>query len=216
MNNRWRLAILGVLLSASPLASQRPEVRIEAARARLEASGLPVTLIDERVAEGRAKGIPLARIAEAIERRSGALLRAGEALRPAVDRPSLAELSAGADAVEAGIPPEALRRVIARARAADRAVALAVLTFLHRQQGLPIETALERVAEAAGRGPDALRDLPARTAAARALRPGPRATGDTLANSVRQRAPARRPAVTRPENARPPAQRQPEQGGVRP
>jgi hypothetical protein len=184
-------------------AGANAEARIEAARQRVAASGLPVVLLDQRIAEGRAKGVPLNRIAEVVERRANALLAAGNALRPTVAAPSAAELGAGADAVEAGIPADALRRVIADARSDDRAVALAVLTFLHSQRGLPVETALERVREAAARGPAALRDLPARAAAARGGA-GPPANGRVRAPGERiprARPNAGNPAGTRPGNS---------------
>jgi hypothetical protein len=202
------------LLVPTQLSGQTTEARIEAARRRVSDSGLPVLLLDQKIAEGRAKGIPAQRIAEAVERRANALLQAGNALRPAVQAPSTAELSAGADAVEAGIPVNALRLAIAEARAEDRAVAIAVLTFLHRERGLPVATALARVREAAARGPAALRDLPARAGAGRgATRPNqPGATAGPPAGAGRLRAPGERLPGNRPGDGNRPQ----DQGAARP
>lgn len=140
-------------------AQQTPETRIEAAKRRAQAGGVPVALLESRVAEGRAKGVPMDRIAAAVERRATSLLRAQDAMRGARSVTS-ADLSAGADAVEAGIGEAPLREVITRARAADRPVAIAVLTYLHREQGLPVSQALARVTAALGSGSEALRNLP--------------------------------------------------------
>src|SRR5690606_3804779 len=103
--------LLGILLIPTALLAQTPESRIESARGRIAELGYPATLLDERIAEGRAKGVPMERIAAAVERRAVALHTAGTALRPFIDRPSAAELSAGADAIEAGIPPGILGRI---------------------------------------------------------------------------------------------------------
>jgi hypothetical protein len=136
-----------------------------------------VGLLEDRVAEGRAKGGPMDRIALAVERRAEALATAQSAMRPVAPRLSNADLVAGANAVESGIPAGALRQVVQNARAEDRPVAISVLTFLHLEQGMPVEQALDRVTEALARGPEALRNLPAQAAAARrgppADRPGP-------------------------------------------
>lgn len=154
------LALALVLAPASLGAQQSPEARIDAAKRRAQDAGVPAALLENRVAEGRAKGVPMDRIAAAVERRAASLVRAGEVLRgaPGVTE---ADLSAGADAVEAGIGEEPLRQVIARARTGDRPVAIAVLTYLHRERGLPVGQALARVSTALEAGPEALRELPA-------------------------------------------------------
>ena len=210
--------VLMLLLPATQLAGQADagpsaQARIEAARQRIIASGVPVGLIDQRIAEGRAKGATSERIAEVVERRVEALLSAGAALRPTVARPSAAELGAGADALEAGIPADALRRAVADARVDDRAIALAVLTYLYRERGLPVETALQNVREAAAQGPAALRDLPAR-AADRARGAGAGASGPPAG---RGRVPGERNAGARgnPGNRGNPDPRPNEPGGPR-
>lgn len=177
MKNRIPVIVLMVLLLPASLAAQEdPAARVRAAIDRAEATGIPVSLLEARVAEGRAKGVPMDRIAAAVERRAAALASARRAMSG--ERPlSEGELAAGADAVESGIAGEALRAVIQRARTEDGAVALAVLTFLHREHGVPVEQALARVTEALDRGPEALRSLPAQAAAARGRRGPPGAGG---------------------------------------
>lgn len=168
MNRYATIALAALLLAPGALASQgTPDARVRSAMERVAAAGVPVSLLEARVAEGRAKGIPMGRIAVAVERRADALIRARDAMSGARGLTE-ADLAAGADAVEAGIEGGALRAVIDQARAEDRPVAIAVLTYLHREQGIPVDQALARVGEALSQGPEALRSLPARAAAARA------------------------------------------------
>lgn len=151
---------------ATAWSQQSPGERIEAAFERATAAGIPTSLLETRVAEGRAKGVPMERIAAAVEMRATALTRARDAMSSARGM-SAADLAAGADAIEAGIEAGALRSVIRQARNEDRPVAIAVLTYLHREEGLPVEQALARVSDALQRGPEALRSLP-QSATARA------------------------------------------------
>lgn len=159
--------VLAMVLWAAPMgleAQQRsPEARIEAARRQAQGGGIPVALLDNLIAQGRAKGAPMDRIAVAVERRAVALTRAHDAMRGARGL-TAADLAAGADAVEAGIEEGSLRTLIGRAKAEDRPVAIAVLTYLHRE-GMPVDNALERVSDALAKGPDALRELPAQARA---------------------------------------------------
>ena len=166
-----RRFVLAALLLFAPLswaaAQGTPERRIEAARQRAASAGIPVALLDGKVAEGRAKGVPADRIAAAVERRLASLQRARDAMagQPPAVALTAADLTVGADAVEAGVDPGVLGR-LARAAAPDRrAVAIAVLTELV-QQGLASETALQRVAAALARGPEELRRLPGEQGAA--------------------------------------------------
>jgi hypothetical protein len=138
-----------------------PEQRIQAARRRAGQTGIPVALLDGKVAEGRAKNVPADRIATAVERRLDALTRARAAMTGAggAAAVSAADLSVGADALEAGVEPAALGQLAARAPADRRAQAVAILTQLVRE-GMASERALERVTAALTRDPDALRRLP--------------------------------------------------------
>lgn len=167
MSRYTSIALVTLLMVPAALTSQEtPEARVRSAMDRAAAAGVPVSLLEARVAEGRAKGIAMDRIAQAVERRADALVRARAAMEGARGLTE-ADLAAGGDAMEAGIEAGALRTVIEQARAEDRPVAIAVLTYLHREQGMPVDQALARVGEALGQGPDALRSLPARAAAAR-------------------------------------------------
>jgi hypothetical protein len=162
------IALLGTTVEAQ---TDVPEQRIQAAHARVAAAGIPVELLDNLVAEGRAKGVPTQRIAAAVERRANGLQRASEAMARGGRAASAAEISAGADALEAGADGRALQAVIEAARAEDGSVALAVLAELARQ-GVPVDRAVENVTAAMARGGDALANLPAQAAAARGRRGG--------------------------------------------
>ncbi|HEX5872172.1 MAG TPA: hypothetical protein VFY65_17200 [Longimicrobium sp.] len=161
---------LWLALAAFPAAAhaQDPQQRIDVARRRAESAGIPVALLDSKVAEGRAKGVPLDRIAVAVERRLGALSRAREAMAgaPRAAPVTQADLAVGADAIEAGVEPAVLGRLAAAAPGDHRAVAIAALTQLV-SQGESSERALARVTGALQRGPEALRRLPGEAAAER-------------------------------------------------
>jgi len=163
---RWmRRIVLAALLLFAPLSwaagQGTPEQRIAAARQRATAAGIPVSLLDGKVAEGRAKGVPMDRIAAAVERRLASLQRARDAMVGGARPPALtpSDLNVGADALDAGVEPAALGRLAREAGADRRAVAIAVLTQLV-QQGMASEQALARVTAALARDPDALRRLP--------------------------------------------------------
>lgn len=164
------LALIAVL--PFPAAAQRsPAERLSAARASAAQAGIPLELIDTRIAEGRAKGISEIRIAEAIEKRGRGLVQARQTMIAAGIVPSAADLASGADALEAGVDVEALRAVVQAARVQERPVALAVLGELVRQ-GMPVQQARDRVRSALQRREDNLGDLPRRTAAERAAARG--------------------------------------------
>jgi hypothetical protein len=172
------LFLAAAVLAATPLQAQLPASaaeRIEAARTRVEQAGIPVELIENRIAEGRAKGAPEERVAQAAERRAEALARAQEAMSRSGRTLSGAEIAAGGDAVEAGVDAAALRAVIEAARAGEGPVALAVLAELTRQ-GMPVERAVEAVtrAMAEGRG---VAHLPEQALAARERRGPPEGAG---------------------------------------
>jgi len=160
-----RRFVLAALLLLTPLswaaAQGTPEQRIAAARQRASAAGIPVSLLDGKVAEGRAKGIPVDRIATAVERRLTSLQHARDAMGAGPRPPALtaADLNVGADALDAGVDPAALGRLAREAGADRRTVAIAVLTQLV-QEGLASEQALARVTAALARDPDELRRLP--------------------------------------------------------
>jgi hypothetical protein len=191
------LALAGVDLATAQV--QPPQDRINTALARARQVGIPVALLESKIAEGKAKGVSLDRVAEAVERRQAALEKASQALRGQPD--AAASLSVGADAVEAGVSDAALKAIADNAPRDRRNVAIAVLTELV-EQGHASATALERVTEALKRGPDALANLPAQAAAARAGGAG--ANGRGRAGGAEPGPPAGVPAPgTSPQAGRP-------------
>jgi hypothetical protein len=138
--------------------AQAPQERINTVLARARQVGIPVALLESKIAEGKAKGVSLERIAAAIERRETALERANEALRNEPDAAS--SLAVAADAIDSGVSQAVLREVAGNAPRDRRNVAIAVLTELVKQGHAP-EAALGRVRDAVRRGPDALSNLPA-------------------------------------------------------
>ena len=165
------LALAGLAPAAH---GQDPQQRIDAARRQAESAGIPVVLLESKVAEGRAKGVPMDRIATAVERRLGSLTRARDAMASAPRGAPVTsdDLSVGADALEAGVEPAVLGRLTVAAPGDRRAMAIAALTQLV-SQGESSERALARVTSALQRGPEALRRLPGEAASERSRGNGP-------------------------------------------
>ena len=155
-------ALLTGFIRADAAMAQTAQERIDAATAHAREAGIPVTLLESKVAEGKAKGIPMDRIAAAVERREAAVEKASQALR---GRPDVgaADLSVGADAIETGVSAAVLKAIADSAPRDRRVVAIAALTELVREGQVP-EAALDRVKDALKRGPDALANLPAEAA----------------------------------------------------
>lgn len=152
--------------AALPAQAQAPaEARIAAARQQASEAGIPLSLLDSKIAEGRAKDISADGIATAIERRLGSLVRARSVMAtdPAL-RLSPADLKVGADALEAGVDEPTLSSLAKSTPGQYRAVAVAVFTQLV-QQGEPPAQALQQVRMAVGKSPAALQHLPAQAAA---------------------------------------------------
>jgi hypothetical protein len=167
MKVRVGVAVMVLTLGGAHLATaqvQPPQDRINTALARARQVGIPVALLESKIAEGKAKGVSMDRIAEAVERREAALEKAHLALRG--QREAASSLGVGADAIEAGVSEAALKAIADNAPRDRRNVAIAVLTELV-QQGHSSQAALNRVRDALKRGPDALANLPAQAAAAR-------------------------------------------------
>jgi hypothetical protein len=156
-------ALLTVFVRADAAMAQTTQERIDAATSHAREAGIPVTLLESKVAEGKAKGIPMDRIAAAVERREVALEKASQALRGRSDV-GAADLSVGADAIESGVSAAVLKAIADSAPRDRRVVAIAALTELVREGHVP-EAALEQVKDALKRGPDALANLPAQAAA---------------------------------------------------
>ncbi|HEV2148010.1 MAG TPA: hypothetical protein VGR37_11460, partial [Longimicrobiaceae bacterium] len=120
-----RILFAALLLLCAPLPALAQDVaspaqRIEAARRTAESAGIPASLLENKVAEGRAKGIPMARIAAAVEQRLALLTRARDAMAGEVRGPlAPTDLRVGADALAAGVSPETLG-TLARSAPGDR------------------------------------------------------------------------------------------------
>jgi len=138
---------------------QPPQDRINTALARAKQVGIPVTLLEAKIAEGKAKGVSLDRIAAAIERRETTLEHASRVMKGQPGNGD-AELSVAADAIDSGISDTVLRSIAESAPSDRRAVAIAALTQLVQLGHVP-EAALDRVKDALKRGPEALLNLPA-------------------------------------------------------
>jgi hypothetical protein len=144
--------------------AQTPQARIDAAMSAAARAQIPAELIESKIAEGRAKGVAMARIATAVEARVAGLIRASEALdRSNVQVQSAGELSVASDALEAGVSEDAVIRISREAPAERRAVAVAVLADLVRL-GHPVDHAFTRVS-AAVRSNAALANLNAEVSA---------------------------------------------------
>ena len=172
---RYR-SILPALLLLVPLAGWaqqptprpaggKPEARVQAALQTALQAGIPVSLLESKVAEGKAKGVPMDRIATAVENRLAALTHARDALRKGhVSSSTPGDLAMTADALQAGVSESAIAEIARTAPRDRRAVAVAVLTNLVAL-GRASDRALAQVQAAMGRGPEALLNLQAQTAA---------------------------------------------------
>lgn len=155
-------AAMAMVVAGAELAfaqAQPPQDRINTALARARQVGIPVALLETKLAEGKAKGVSLDRIAAAIERREAALERASQVMK-GQEGSGAAELAVAADAVESGVSDAVLKAVSENAPRDRRAVAIAALTQLVLL-GHGSEAALARVQDALKRGPQALLNLPA-------------------------------------------------------
>lgn len=154
-------ASTGAQSAVSAAADAAAEARIDVAIERATNAGIPAQMLENKVAEGRAKGIPMTRIAAAVEHRAEVLARIQTVLasRPGAEANTVgtAELIAAADAHEAGISLENISTLSTRA-GNDRAVALTVLADLVASGRAP-DHALLRVQNAMQAGGNALGQL---------------------------------------------------------
>lgn len=156
------LVALAMMLVPVAAGAQQGDatVRIGSAFAAAADAGIPVSLLESKVQEGRAKGVPEARIAAAVEARLAALTRAQTALaRGGARGVAAGDLAIAADALQAGVEESSMVDVMTRVAPARRAVATAVLTELVAL-GLASEVALSRVHAAIAQGGEALVNLP--------------------------------------------------------
>jgi hypothetical protein len=170
---RCNMLSLAAVLALAPVAlSAQDSTAATGAGARLEAAletaveaGIPVSLLERKVAEGKAKGVPMERIAGAVEKRLDALMTARDAMTKAgLQSTTEGELSVAADAVQGGVSHTALATISQTAPPDRRTVAIAVLTDLVAI-GHASDRALTQVQTALSRGPEALANLRAESAA---------------------------------------------------
>lgn len=153
------LLVFGAMLMPASLAAQDADERIQAALSQAEEAGIPTALLENKVKEGQAKGIPMDRIADAVQRRADGLARAQQALAGTPDVGS-DDLSVAADALESGVSEAVLTELANTAPGERRSVAIAALTYLVNADRAP-QAALDQVVEALARGAAALENLPA-------------------------------------------------------
>ncbi len=158
------LVLTPAAASAEAAASAGAQARVEAALRTAVDAGIPTSLLERKIAEGKAKGVAMERIAAAVEARVQALVRAREAMtRAQLQSTTEGDLSVGADAVQAGVSETALVEISRSAPPDRRAVAIAVLTDLVIL-GDTSDRALLQVKNALRRGPEALANLRAEAA----------------------------------------------------
>jgi len=164
---RKTMLVAALALLPAGLAGQEPEspeAQIDMTLAKAMEAGIPVDLLQSKIDEGKAKGIPMDRIAAAVDARLMGLTRAQEAMaKHDVTDMSGDELSAAADALDAGVSEAVLAHIQNTAPADRRMVATVALTSLVELGHAP-EQALMRVETALQRGPDALANLRSETA----------------------------------------------------
>ncbi len=164
MRSKTLCLAAALILSPAALYAQDANARVDAALESAVQAGIPVSLLEQKIAEGKAKGVPMERIAVAVENRLEALTRARDAMAKAgIEGATAGELSVAADAVQGGVSQTALATISQRSAGDNRAVAIAVLTDLVAM-GHASEQAMVRVETALARGPEALANLRAESA----------------------------------------------------
>ncbi len=150
-------ALIALMLPASLLAqdrrlAERLDPATAAAVQRVVDSaahgGLPTEPLVQKALEGSTLGAPGERIEAAVVALYGQLGRARDALG---GKAAVAELTAAAGALRAGLPPSALRRLQALRSGRPLVVPIAVLTDLVAE-GLPPEEATRSVLDLAREG----------------------------------------------------------------
>jgi microcompartment protein CcmK/EutM len=162
---QWTAALVVLALLPAAVMAQSPQERVDAAVAHAKETGIPVSLLQSKIAEGSAKNIPMDRIAPAVENRLRNLEQAKIAMNRGAADVDAAQLSVGADAIGAGISEAVLTQIATSASRERRAVAVAALTQLVLHGTAP-DVALLQVKDALTHGPQALANLAAQAGAA--------------------------------------------------
>jgi hypothetical protein len=177
MTIRTLMLMAALAVAPAALQAQRPaaggDARVQATLDAALEAGIPVALLQNKIAEGKAKGVPMERIAAAVETRLNALIQARDAFEQArLGSTTEGELSVAADAVQAGVSQAALVEISQTAPQERRMVAIAVLADLVALGHVP-EQAMLQVQAALRRGPEALANLRAEASARVQQRGGP-------------------------------------------
>ena len=159
---QWIAALIVLALLPAAAVAQSPQERLDAAMTRAQETGIPISLLQSKIAEGRAKGIAMDRVATAVESRLRNLEQAKIIMTRAASDVDAAQLSVGADAIAAGVGEAVLEQISTSASRDRRTVAVAALTQLVLHGTAP-ETALLRVKDALAHGPQALANLAAQS-----------------------------------------------------
>lgn len=170
MKSLAMLAAMALLATPAMTAAQQHDP-IDEAFARVADAGIPISSLEMLQAEGKARGVPIDVLENAMQRRADALIRARSAMSRGGQEVTESELTAGADALQAGVSDEVLA-ALASHSGEQSAPAAAVLGVLVELGHVPAE-ALARVEEALDRGPDALANLQGQAMEARARRGPP-------------------------------------------
>lgn len=170
MKSTTMLAVMALLATPALMTAQQQDP-IDDAFARVADAGIPISTLQMLQAEGQARGVPIDVLEDAMQRRADALIRARAAMSRGGAETTEAELTAGADALQAGVGDDVLG-ALASYSGEQRAPAAAVLGVLVDLGHVPAE-ALARVEEALDRGPDALANLRGQAMEARARRGPP-------------------------------------------
>jgi hypothetical protein len=109
---------------------------------------LPTAPLYAKAREGAVQRVPVARIEAAVRMLADRMRAANEALRPDA---SEQELSAAADAIKNGVPPETLREMRKAGGEGSLAVPIGVLTQLI-VRGVPVEKASVQIVDLLQRG----------------------------------------------------------------
>ena len=168
---RTPLTLITLAILVTPAAQAQESARARAQRtlpadvfasvsalaAEGSSSGIPGGPLFNKALEGVAKRVPMDRLMPAIEALAGRLGRARNALGPSAAVPLLV---AGADALQRGLPADALRALDSEATRSPTAVL--VLTELH-ETGVPTDRALQVLREATAQRTreDRMLDIPA-------------------------------------------------------
>jgi len=66
---QWTAALVVLTLLPAAAMAQSPQERLDAEISHSQEAGIPFSLLQSEIAEGRAKGVPMDRIATAVEYR---------------------------------------------------------------------------------------------------------------------------------------------------